>query len=70
MISLDTAVRNATLAGIPLVDAVAAATQNPLELLGIGDRGHLAAGQRADLVVLDEDLEVRRVMRGGTWVDA
>ena len=70
VISLDTAVRNATLAGIPLVDAVAAATQNPLELLGIGDRGHLAAGQRADLVVLDEDLEVRRVMRGGTWVDA
>jgi N-acetylglucosamine-6-phosphate deacetylase len=70
VIALDSAVRNATRAGIPLVDAVAAATRNPLELLGIGDRGHLATSQRADLVELDEDLGIRRVMRGGTWVDA
>jgi N-acetylglucosamine-6-phosphate deacetylase len=68
VIALDAAVRNATGAGIRLVDAVAAATRNPLELLGIGDRGHLAAAQRADLVELDEGLTVRRVMRGGVWV--
>ncbi len=34
------------------------------------DRGRLAEGQRADLVELGEDLEVRRVMRGGAWLVA
>jgi N-acetylglucosamine-6-phosphate deacetylase len=68
VIALDSAVRNATNAGVPLADAVAAASRNPLELLGVSDRGRLAVGQRADLVELDEDLSVRRVMRAGTWV--
>ena len=68
VIALDSAVRNVVAAGVPLQDAVAAASRNPLELLGVTDRGRLAAGQRADLVELDEDLVVRRVMRGGSWV--
>jgi N-acetylglucosamine-6-phosphate deacetylase len=68
VIALDSAVRNATTAGIPLPDAVAAASQNPLALLGVADRGRLAEGLRADLVELDEDLTVRRVMRGGEWL--
>jgi N-acetylglucosamine-6-phosphate deacetylase len=68
VIALDSAVRNVTSAGIPLADAVAAASRNPLALLGVTDRGHLADGQRADLVELDEDLSIRRVMRGGAWV--
>jgi N-acetylglucosamine-6-phosphate deacetylase len=68
VIALDSAVRNAATAGIPLPDAVAAASRNPLALLGVDDRGRLAEGLRADLVELDEDLRVRRVMRGGTWV--
>jgi N-acetylglucosamine-6-phosphate deacetylase len=37
-------------------------------MLGIKDRGRLAAGQRADLVELDADLNVRRVMRAGAWL--
>jgi N-acetylglucosamine-6-phosphate deacetylase len=68
VIALDRAVRNAAAAGVPLTDAVAAASRNPLELLGVSDRGRLAEGQRADLVELDEDLAVQRVMRGGKWV--
>jgi N-acetylglucosamine-6-phosphate deacetylase len=36
-------------------------------MLGISDRGEIAVGQRADLVELDEDLRVRRVMRAGVW---
>jgi N-acetylglucosamine-6-phosphate deacetylase len=68
VIALDRAVRNAAAAGVPLTDAVAAASRNPLELLGVSDRGRLAEGQRADLVELDEDLAVLRVMRGGKWV--
>jgi N-acetylglucosamine-6-phosphate deacetylase len=67
VIALDTAVRNVVRAGVPLPAAVAAAGRNPLALLGVSDRGRLAVGQRADLVELDAELEVRRVMRGGTW---
>jgi N-acetylglucosamine-6-phosphate deacetylase len=36
-------------------------------MLGVGDRGRIAPGQRADLVELDAELRVRRVMRAGTW---
>ena len=70
VIALDTAVRNLVGAGIPLPAAVAAASRNPLALLGISDRGRIAVGQRADLVELDSDLAVRRAMRSGTWFAA
>jgi N-acetylglucosamine-6-phosphate deacetylase len=55
-------------AGIDPVDAVAAATSTPAALLGLDDRGSLTTGLRADLVVLDSDWRVSRVMRGGNWV--
>jgi N-acetylglucosamine-6-phosphate deacetylase len=55
-------------AGIALPAAAAAASRNPLQLLGINDRGRLAPGQRADLVELDPDLQVRRVMLRGEWL--
>jgi N-acetylglucosamine-6-phosphate deacetylase len=67
VLSLDTAVRNVVAAGMSLPAVVAAASRNPLALLGISDRGRIAAGQRADLVELDETLMVSRVMRGGAW---
>ena len=70
VIALDTSVRNLVAAGIALPAAVAAASRNPLALLGITDRGLIAIGQRADLVELDPVLVVRRVMRGGTWFAA
>ena len=44
VISLDTAVRNLVWSGVPLPAAVAAASRNPLALLGISDRGRIAAG--------------------------
>jgi N-acetylglucosamine-6-phosphate deacetylase len=68
VIALDTAVRNMVAAGVPLPAAVAAASRNPLALIGITDRGRIAVGQRADLVELDADLTVLRVMRGGRWM--
>jgi N-acetylglucosamine-6-phosphate deacetylase len=67
VIALDTAVRNLARSGVPLPRAVAAATREPLALLGVTDRGSLKPGLRADLVELDDDLRVRRVMRGGRW---
>ncbi len=67
VIALNTAVRNVVAAGVPLPAAVAAASRNPLGLLGVRDRGRIAVGQRADLVELDPELTVQRVMRAGTW---
>ncbi|MEX1334296.1 MAG: amidohydrolase family protein, partial [Candidatus Limnocylindrales bacterium] len=67
--ALDLELRNVVRAGIPLAHAVRAASRNPAELLGLTDRGRLAPGLRADLVVLDADsFAVRRVMRAGEWI--
>jgi N-acetylglucosamine-6-phosphate deacetylase len=70
VISLDIAVRNLVEAGVSLPAAVAAASRNPLALLGVTDRGRIAVGQRADLVEMGDDLGVSRVMRGGAWFEA
>jgi N-acetylglucosamine-6-phosphate deacetylase len=56
-------------AGVDPVAAVAAAASTPAALLGLDDRGSLTTGLRADLVVVDRDWRVRRVMRGGAWSD-
>jgi N-acetylglucosamine-6-phosphate deacetylase len=68
VIGLDDAVSELVDSGLSLPSAVAAASRNPLALLGIVDRGRIGVGQRADLVELDADLRVRRVMRAGEWV--
>jgi len=68
VIALDTAVRNVVASGLSLPAAVAAASRNPLAMLGVTDRGRIAPGQRADLVELDDSLQVTRVMRAGIWV--
>jgi N-acetylglucosamine-6-phosphate deacetylase len=70
VIALDTSVRRLAATGASLPDAVAAASRNPLDLLGVTDRGSIAVGQRADLVELDAELRVLRVMRGGIWFEA
>jgi N-acetylglucosamine-6-phosphate deacetylase len=67
VIALDSAVRNVAGSGVSLPRAVAAATREPLALLRVTDRGRLEAGQRADLVQLDDELRVQRVMRAGRW---
>ena len=67
VIALDAAVRNLVASGLGLPFSVAAASRNPLALLGVGDRGRLVVGQRADLVELDGELRVRRAMRAGSW---
>jgi alpha-D-ribose 1-methylphosphonate 5-triphosphate diphosphatase PhnM len=40
-------------------------TENPARLLGLPDRGLLAPGQRADLVVVTRAGQLRRVLAGG-----
>ena len=57
-------------AGTPLAYAVRPATRTPARALGLADRGSLAAGSRADVVVVDADARPTRVMRRGRWLDA
>jgi N-acetylglucosamine-6-phosphate deacetylase len=59
------AVRNLHALGIPFEEAVAAATAVPARILGRADLGLLAPGAPADLVVLDDRLEIARVLCGG-----
>lgn len=68
-LTMDAAVRfTVQRAGVPLVEAVHAASTAPARVLGLTEVGALETGRRADLVVLGQDLEVVRVMRRGTWV--
>lgn len=59
------AVRLAVSSGIPLVDAVAAATGVPAALLGLEEVGVLRVGGPADLLILDDTLELQRSMIAG-----
>jgi N-acetylglucosamine-6-phosphate deacetylase len=60
------AVRNAvSMLGLSVEDAVSIASATPAAFLGLaGQRGAIRAGQAADLVLLGDDLQVRR-----TWID-
>jgi N-acetylglucosamine-6-phosphate deacetylase len=59
------AVRNLHLLGVPLVDAVAAATSVPARAVRRPSLGVLTLGGDADLVVLDDRLELRAVLVAG-----
>jgi len=59
------AVRNLHALGIPFEDAVGAATAVPARILGRADLGVLQPGGLADVVVLDDRLEIVRVVCRG-----
>ncbi len=50
---------------VPLHEAVAMATQNPAQTIGLQTKGRLRVGADADLVILSPDLEIPRVFTGG-----
>jgi N-acetylglucosamine-6-phosphate deacetylase len=55
-------------AGIPLLDAVTAATSTPSQALALPGVGALQAGHLADVVVVDDALALRAVLRRGRWL--
>lgn len=63
--------RQAAAFGIPLADAVRAATYNPAQAIRIDDRaGSLDVGKEASLVLLDrEDLSIRAILFRGETVE-
>src|SRR5205823_13405786 len=62
------AVRNLVALGAPLAGALAAATSVPARIARRPDLGRLDPGSRADVVVLNDRLEVERVLVGGADV--
>ncbi|OXY95514.1 N-acetylglucosamine-6-phosphate deacetylase [Streptomyces diastatochromogenes] len=71
-LTLDRAFKRAvTVDRLPVEDAVAALSANPARLLGLSDRiGSLEPGKDADLVLLDQNFDLKGVMRRGEWVVA
>ena len=63
--TMDRLVRTMLDAGVPLLDAVRMATENPARRVGLADKGRIQAGMDADLLLLDERARVRAVFAQG-----
>lgn len=63
--TIGAAVRRLAASGVPLAEAVHAATRAPALLAGRPDLGLLAPGAPADVAVLDEELRVTRTLVAG-----
>ena len=65
-LALDRALRNIVKLGSPLADAVRMLTLNPATVLGLEfKKGALRVGADADIVLLDEDLQLAGVWTRG-----
>jgi N-acetylglucosamine-6-phosphate deacetylase len=65
VVAMDQAIRVCVEAGVPLDEALTAASTTPARLLGLDDRGTIEVGRRADLVALDGHLAVHQVWIAG-----
>jgi len=64
-ISMIDALRNVVRFGLPLADAVYAASTAPAQAVGLKDVGAIQAGRRADLLLLDRHLKIQAVFVDG-----
>ena len=64
-VTMIDAVRNLVELGAPLAGALAAASEVPARVAGRRDVGNLRPGAAADVVVLNDSLEIQRVLAGG-----
>src|SRR5262249_43920669 len=67
VVGLDHCVRTfRELTGVPLVEVIRMATLTPARIAGHdGTVGSIASGKRADLLVLDRELNIKQVYIGG-----
>lgn len=65
VLTMDAAFRNAVKAGFSVAQASRMASHVPAASLGLSDRGALQTGLRADLVVMDDHLNVQQVLVAG-----
>lgn len=67
-LTMDQALRNLVSWGLGIGEASRRLSEFPARYLGLNDRGVLGVGMRADLVVMNEGLEVEEVYVGGEQV--
>ncbi len=60
--------KSAVRAGIPFVDSVKMMTETPAKLCGFDDIGKILPGYKADLVLIDENNDLRKVIKSGRTV--
>ena len=65
VLTMIDAVRNLHALGVPFEHAVGAATEVPARFLARGDVGFLEPGAQADVLVLDDRLEIQAVLCAG-----
>ena len=65
-LTMDQAMRNLVAIGLPLAEASARVSRHAADYLGLADRGRLAAGAWADVVLLDpQTLQLQQVFVEG-----
>ncbi|MDC6168306.1 N-acetylglucosamine-6-phosphate deacetylase [Paucibacter sp. XJ19-41] len=68
-LTLDQALRNLVGLGLEIADASRRVSTHAADYMGLDDRGRLAVGAWADLVVMDRDLQLQRVLVEGEEID-
>jgi len=68
-LTMDQALRNLVSLGLTLDDASRRVSTYAADYLGLNDRGRLQPGASADIVVLDRDLQLQRVIVEGEEID-
>jgi len=64
-VTMNEALRYTVETGISLTDAVQMASTTPARILGLQQKGAIAVGMDADLVLLDDDFQVQWTMIDG-----
>lgn len=67
-LTLLRAIQTAVRCGVPMSDVVRAATSNAARYMRLADVGELVVGAKADIVCLDEDLQIQHVIAGGELI--
>lgn len=68
-LTMDQALRNLVGLGLEIEDASRRVSSHAAEYMGLSDRGQLTVGAWADLVVLDRELQLQRVLVEGEEID-
>lgn len=67
--TFDRLVRNMlNMAEVPLTDVITMACRTPARIMGFTDRGEIAEGLRADIILFDDAINVSHVMVGGRTI--
>ncbi|MCV2368149.1 N-acetylglucosamine-6-phosphate deacetylase [Roseateles oligotrophus] len=68
-LTMDQALRNLVWLGLEIADASKRVSTYAAEYMGLSDRGQLVVGAWADLVVMDRELQLQRVVVEGEEID-